>query len=336
MSQKKESIDSRYLFRRIITGLLIAFIVTQVLWAGKLFARIWNLSELRHQVVVQPSSGDNLDLAQFSVVNRGFGPAENVFIHINTRGSHIRWHQIDAQELYEIKTLDLEQGVINIWLDRLASDAWVEITIRGENLSQDGIRLSAASDEGTSVAIEQQTFTDQAQEYVGLITDFYSEAWYIVINSEAVQEASEWISTKPSLAGYLEVVKGNEFQKVGLAVLILVLIFGSFFRYGHFLLAVFIGTCFLILLFFDFDMEIQVIWGIVPIAVVMIGGFIVWLFGDDTNSLILSLLLLLVGLIFLILGFWDVWVPLVWVMSVIVAGVVTFIVWLLAIFSPPT
>jgi hypothetical protein len=332
MSQKEKSKDSKDLFRRIIIGLLIAFIVTQVLWAGRLFARIWNLSELRHQVVVQSSSGDNLDLAQFSVVNRGFGPAENVFIHINTRGSHIRWHQIDAQELYEIKTLDPEQGVINIWLDRLASDAWVEITIRGENLSQEGIRLSAASDEGTSVAIEQPTFTDQAQEYVGLITDLYSEAWYIVINSEAVQEASEWISTEPSLALYLEVVKGHEFQKVGLAVLILVLVVGSFFRYGHFLLAVFIGTCFLILLFFDLE-EIPAKLFIVPTAGMTV-IFIVWWFREEIDSdwLILPLLLLL-GLVILILRFWDAWVPLVWVLSVIVPGVVTLIVRWLRIFS---
>ena len=75
--------------------------------------------------------------------------------------------------------------------------------------------MSAVSDQGTSVAIEQQTFSDQVEKYAGSTRNLFSEAWNIVINSEAVQKVSEWISTRPYLRDHLEVVGSYEFQTVG-------------------------------------------------------------------------------------------------------------------------
>jgi len=198
--QQRISLD-RYLIRLIIVSLLIAFIASQFFWAGRLFARIWNFPELRHQVTIQSSPENNLDSAQLSIANFGFGAAKNVLIHINTGGVPIHSYRIDAQELYEIKTLDLKQGVVNIWLDRVTSGARVEITIEGESLTQQRLRLSAASDQGTSISTEQQTFSDQVERFTGSTTGLFSEAWHIVINSEAVQGVSKWVSAKPFQSG---------------------------------------------------------------------------------------------------------------------------------------
>jgi len=331
---RKVSID-RYLFRLIIIGLLIAFIVSQVFWAGRLFARIWNFPELRHRIVVQPSSTDNPSLAQLSVVNLGFGSAENVLIHVRS-GSRIYWHQIDAQELYEIKTLDLKRGVMNIWLDRLASGAWVEITIAGENLSQERVQLSVASDQGTSVSIEQQTFSDQVEEYAGSVTDLFREAWHIAVTTERAQEVSEWISTKPSLVGHWEVFTSYEFKTVALAMLILVLLVGLFFHYEHFILAVFASTWVLTWLFIDLEIPLSLIIGLGGLVALRIFSFISEGTYDEQVSffLVVAFLALMAGVGFFIWWFWYIWVSADWLLGILAAGAVTLIIILLRILPP--
>ena len=104
--QEKLSLD-RFFFRLVISGLMIAFLVSQFSWAGRLFARVWNFPELRHCITLQPPYEDNISTVQLSITNSGFGSAEKVLIHVNAIGSRILWYQIDAQELYEIKTANL-------------------------------------------------------------------------------------------------------------------------------------------------------------------------------------------------------------------------------------
>lgn len=305
---------NRYLFRLIIAALLIAFLATQFFWAGRLFARIWNFPELRHRVEAPPPSETELNFAQLSVTNRGFGAAENVLIHINTRGSRIQWYQIDSQELYELKTLDMGQGVIDIWLDRLTSGAQVQINIAGENLSRERVALTATSDQGISAPYEVETFSDQATAYSGSAKGLFSNAWQIAVNSNAVQNVLKGIPPDSPLVDFLNVLGSHEFQIVSLAILIPVLVVGIFFGYVHFLVAVFAGDWLLSWMFFD---QISFSWLIGSIGL----GVVAWTwrryFSRLTEELSLlgdifvamALLLLLIALGWAIWWWWFVWLP---------------------------
>jgi hypothetical protein len=305
---------NRYLFRLIIVALLIAFVATQFAWAGRLFARVWNFPELRHRVEAPPSTVTGLNFAQLSVTNRGFGVAEDVLIHVNTRGSRIQWYQIDAQELYEIKTLDLGQGVIDIWLDRLTSGAQVQINIEGENLSRERVALSATSNQGISAPYEVETFSDQAKSYSGSAEGLFSKAWQIAINTDAVLNVLKGIPPDAPLVHFLNVIGSPEFQIVGLAILIPVLFVGIFFGYVHFLLVVFAGAWLLTWMFFD---QISFSWLIGSIGL----GVISWawrryyirlteelqLLGDI--FVVMCFLLLFFALGCAVWWWWFVWLP---------------------------
>lgn len=332
--QQKLTLD-RFFFRLVITGLVIAFLVSQFSWAGRLFARIWNFPELRHCVALQPSSEDNMSTVQLSITNSGFGSAEKVLIHINAIDSQILRYQIDAQELYEIKTANLEQGIFDIWLDRLASGARVDILIAGESLTPEKVRLSAASNQGSSLPIEHDTFSDQVREYSGSTKGIFSQSWSIVVRSTAFQKASDWFSTKPFLVHFLEIVKGDEFHTVGLAVLIIVLIVGLFFSYKHFIIAAVTGTWFLTWLFF-FSVEIPIKWVTIPVGVLIAKVVWVWFddYLDDDKLRILLFALVLACLGFLILFFWNNSVSASWILGIFASYVVVRIIDLAEILPP--
>ena len=285
----------KYLGRLIVGGLVIAFVASQFLWAGRLFARIWNFPELRHQLVLRSSENEGTSIASVTVSNLGFGAAENVLVHINSRGRAILSYNVDAQELYEVKSIDLENGVIDIWLDRIAPGARIEIVVEAQQLSENSLRLSAASDHGTSMSIDNKTFSDQIKGYVGTTTRLFEEAYEIVANSEAIQQVDTWITKHSDVASFLKVVSSDEFRTVGLALLLLTIVIGLFFSYKHFMFCVAAGAWFLTWIFF-FDVRIPAAAVIIPVGGV-VGAFLlslVYAEEDDATTAYFGILVVLV------------------------------------------
>jgi len=132
-------------------------------------------------------------------MNRGFGPAHNVLVHVSVPDGKITNFKVDSQELYSLMNSDLQSGQLNIWLDRLASNAKIEIFLTGtfSEAASGTISISAASDEGSSIISDVPTLTEELSEYVWQTYDLLVRAKNYAAGLDKVQSISEWLHSWP-------------------------------------------------------------------------------------------------------------------------------------------
>lgn len=272
---------SRYFFRVVTAGLLIVILLSQFPWTEKLFVRILDFPDLRHQVGPDVSKKTGLDSTKLKVVNLGFGRAENVLVHVSVRQGNIGSYQIDSQELYKMKTTDLKGGVLDIWLDRLGSGASVDIELTGKLTGLTGkdfvtntVMMSVVSDQGSSIpGIDpSKSFSGQVGTYKAKVTGVFSETRKIIWEAPSVQGIRNWISTRPMFAEMLKMGSKHEFQTVSLAALIIIFLIVIFLPDGFMLLIPLI-TGSIVWLFFDFQISAR---EAIVIAIIVFILYYVW------------------------------------------------------------
>lgn len=293
---------SRYLFRVVIAALVTIILVSQFPWTEKLLGRILNFPDLRHHISLGVSKEVGLDTARLTVVNLGFGIAENVLIHVSVRRGDIVGYQIDSQELYEMKTDDLENGMLDISLDRLASGASVYIELTGTEFVTNTVLLSAVSDQGSSTTTESPSFSGQVDTYTTRMTVLFRKAGGNIWEAPSIREIRSKASGKP----VFRIVESQEFRTVGLAALIVIFLIVVFLPEGFWLIIPFITGLFVWLFF---NLYIPTWWTVAVITIALllttaltegigggvkipallgisaIGGFFVWWYWYDTMSI---------------------------------------------------
>jgi len=311
---------NRFVFRLLAISLLLAILISRSSWVGRLASKLLNFPELRHRVSVDMPSNEEMASASLTVSNLGFGAATNVLIHVKTEQCHLAHYEIDSQELYQERTADIEGGEFNVWLDRVASGARVEIELIGTGLVTDAISLSAVSDQGASNTIDSPTFSGQAEAYRQRLSGVFGEAAIIIKDSPPVHEVGDWVSARPVLAKTIETIASHEFKTVGLAALIVIFLMAIFLRDTYFLWLTSLIIGFVAWLFFDF--HVPSYW-----LVLLLGGLaIVVIFLSERNSAfkILTAIAILGVVLLAVSRYWNGTVSGRWIAG-IVASLVTLV-----------
>lgn len=267
----------RGFLRLIVAILLIVFLASQLPLGEKALGRLLNFPDLRHLVSVkklETNGGSDLDAASLTVVNLGFGAAENVLVHVKSHQGHIASYGVDSQELYQIINTDLDSGVLEFWLDRFASGASIRIELVGTDFLTDTIMLSAASDQGASLPLDSPAFSDQVDSYTAEVTGLFRQAREIINETQSIREVEAWSSTKPTVAQILHIVSSNEFQTVGLAALVLILLIVIFLPDGCLAHSVSFIIGFVVWLFFSFQIPTWLAIALAVALFVILGAII--------------------------------------------------------------
>jgi len=231
--------------------------------------------QVRHQVIVNSSNDEGLDSARLIVINSGFGTAKNVLIHVNAQYGQIVDYRIDSQELHELKTVDLENGVIDIWLDRFASGARVQIELTGRGFLTNTILVSAVSDQGASIPADAMTFSGQVDTYTNKVVELYDEATRYISETPAVTKFKNWVLTNSTFAEWYHTIGSSEFQTVALAASILILLILIFVPDGCLVvLGVPFITGFVVWAFFDFPLPTWIT--IAALTILAVGVFYIF------------------------------------------------------------
>lgn len=327
---------SRYFFRVIAAGFLIVILVSHIPSTRNLLGPILRFSDLRHQVNLSTPTDSFLDSARLSVFNSGFGSAKNVVIHVNVQDGVIVRYQVDSQELYEAKTIDLENGVLNLWLDRLASGAKVDIEIIGTNFATDTVSLSAVSDQGSSVTIDSPNPLAQVDAYVPRLTRLFREAGEVFWQAPSMRGIKNRVSTTPALNRTLQVVRSDEFRTVGLAALIISCLIVIFLPEGFMLFIPFIAG-FIVWLFFDFRIPTWWIIAALTLIILFVILFIIAASDEMTRGKTgLALFTILAVGSFGIRRYWNDTMSITWLISLATVFLTSIIIGVLALLSEET
>jgi len=118
------SID-KYLFRFLIGIFIFVFLISQLYSSQLIFSKLLKHPELRHfGRIAKLGENDQQFKLTAVVMNRGFGPAHNVLVHVSVPDGKITNFKVDSQELYSLMDSDLQSGQLDIWLDRLVLQRW--------------------------------------------------------------------------------------------------------------------------------------------------------------------------------------------------------------------
>jgi hypothetical protein len=219
------------------------------------------------------------DSVEVIVANRGFGAAEKVLIHINATGSPITSYKVDSQELYEMRGFDAEQGVMDVWLDRLASNAQIRIDFTVGQLALDGLRVSATGDQGASVPSDRPTFSQHVRGWFASIVNLLGDAGRLVGSSPLVQS----VLSKPPVAKVWQIVSADEFRTVALALFICLVLIRLFFAHGYFAIALVASVIILDRLYLKATVSTNCI--VVPVALALVVVALRWLSNLSVDNL---------------------------------------------------
>ena len=323
-------------YGRFVAGLLLLFaLVTQTPWLHQLWGKFAGFPELRHDVsVIKHTDPERADLvsAHVLVVNAGQGAAENVLISMSAPQADFLEYQVQSQELYKIESEDLSAGVLKIWLDRLTSGAAIGIKLTGTMLTTDTLTLSAASDQGVSMPIVEQTMATQFSNLTDEVAQVFDETGKVLEETQAVRGAADWISDDSYLSQFLETVKSEAFRKVGLTFLVLAALILIFLPESCSGCAIPLLVGLIIWLFFDFPIPKPWAVGLVTIVVLAV----LWgstLVDDDLVSFgCVAMIVVIVAALVCAWWFWHSTVTARWVVAP--AAVLAF--WFAVAYGTPT
>ena len=222
---------NKYLFRFIIGIFIFVFLVSQLYSGQFIFSKLLKHPELRHFAHITRFRENNRKFRLTAgVVNRGFGPAHNVLVHVSIPGGEITSFRIDSQELYSLVNSDLQGGQLNIWLDRLTSNAKIEISLIGtfNKAAPSAISVSAASDEGSSLNYNIPTLTEELSGYVWQTYELFGRAKNYVAGLDKVQNISKYSYSQSAYKALTS--KGVTVTDVVLASLLIIFFFWTFAR----------------------------------------------------------------------------------------------------------
>lgn len=241
------------LFRSIALLLIAGVLISKFPWVNGVLGRMLDLPELRHATnFVQRDDGATDFTA--TLINFGQVKAENILLHIDANAK-IDQYDIQSQELYEIKEIDLDSGKINVSMERLAPGATVEIKITGVGFIQENVDFSATHDQGISLNSTSPSFTSQVNEYATSVTDLFSESGQIISSKVSLtQKISNWGNEISGWPNLVSTVQNKSFQTVFTTTLLVCLLIGLFLP-DLFIFTPFITT-FVIWLFSDFQIEL--------------------------------------------------------------------------------
>jgi hypothetical protein len=221
--------DARF-FRLIVVIAVLVFVISKIPWMNRLIARVINVPDIRHQVVFQPVDGKTAAIVE--VANLGYVKAENVFFHFQARNGTISDYFIESQDAYQIYQEDLENGILELTLARLAPGARFLVEVRGyfdPDLNQ--TYISITSDQGRSISAELPSAENQVRGYVDAITTLYNDTLKLIKqNSPDTQRAIEWANR--NIKGFPELISflgSPDFKTILTAVALLSLLIGIFF-----------------------------------------------------------------------------------------------------------
>lgn len=220
---------NKYLFRFIIGIFIFVFLVSQLYSGQFIFSKLLKHPELRHFAYITRFRENNRKFRLTAgVVNRGFGPAHNVLVHVSIPGGEITSFRVDSQELYSLVNSDLQGGQLNIWLDRLTSNAKIEISLIGtfNKAAPSAISVSAASDEGSSLNYDIPTLTEELSGYVWRTCELFVRAKNYVVGLDKVQNIGEYLHSQP----VYRTLTSEEMADIILAGLLIIFIFWTFVR----------------------------------------------------------------------------------------------------------
>ena len=119
----------------------------------------------------------------------------------------------------------------------------------------DTLFLSATSDQGSSIDIDSPSFLSQVDDYVTRVTTLFSKAGRIIGEASSVQKLRRWASSMPEVSESLLIIQSDEFQTVGLAALVIILLIVLFLPDGFVLVIPFM-VGFVVWLFFDLAVSV--------------------------------------------------------------------------------
>lgn len=220
---------SRQLFRALAIAGLLLIALSQITWGSNVFARIFGFPELRHSITQETVDSSGNKSYKLTVVNLGLTMAKNVVIHVYIQNADNISYYVNSQELYEVKNADLETGIIDIWLERLAPGANISLQLILKAAGNDSIAVSAVADSGTSVGLDTHTFSQQVASYSAGIRGLFGDAWQLVRQRPVALSLAQ-LSTKQSWVGnVIRTVQSQDFKTIGLATLIIILAVAAFF-----------------------------------------------------------------------------------------------------------
>ena len=145
--------------------LLSEFQVTRDLLSGIITA-----PDLRHQAIYlldsRAASPGPSERLLFQVSNQGIGPARGVLARLRIEGAAIQGYQVRSDELHRLEASDLQAGELDLWLERLASGAELQLyVITDRPVNNEQVHFSTAGEHGLGRAQPAAYFPGSWQDY---------------------------------------------------------------------------------------------------------------------------------------------------------------------------
>jgi hypothetical protein len=216
-------------FRLLALMVLASVVISKFPWMNSLLARVINMPDVRHNIVYQNADSQNV-LAKIDIVNLGQVKADNVLLHFYSRDGKINQFFIESQDSYEIKQQELENGLLNVQLQRLAPGARILIEITGQ-FDQSKTFFSVTCDQGTSISTDLPSFSSQVQGYSNSMTSLYDKTTNLVEKNLPIDEQKMISWGNGKIIGFSDLISlfnSDDFKTTLSAIFILSLLIGLF------------------------------------------------------------------------------------------------------------
>ena len=217
------------LFRVIGIMILATLLISKFPWINGLLARVLDTPDIRHNITVSYDSTNNQNIADIVVVNLGQVKADNVLIHFRIISGYLATYLVESQELYEERQIDLQNGAINIWLQRIAPGASVHLKVAGV-FDVQNINFSATSDQGASISSELPSFSSQVNTYSSSMMGIYEKTMTVIRNRAPSfqNKLAQWSQSIIGFSTLIELIKSDDFRTILSAVVLLSLFIALF------------------------------------------------------------------------------------------------------------
>lgn len=129
-----------------------------------------NIPDLRHRTVYLLHPGAASDALTerllLQINNQGIGPARDVLVRLRVEDTSIQEFQVLSDELHRVEAANLSQGELDIWLERLASGAELQLyVVTNQPVNSGQVRFGTVSERGMGRALPAEVFAGSWQDY---------------------------------------------------------------------------------------------------------------------------------------------------------------------------
>jgi hypothetical protein len=162
------------IFKRTLRVLVLLFgfffLLSEFQATRDLLSGFVSIPDLRHQTVYlldfRAASPGPSERLLFKVSNQGIGPARDVLARLRIEEAAILEYQVLGDELHRVEAVNLKAGELDLWLERLASGAELQLYVVTDQPVHSGqIRFSTASERGLGHALPADFFPGSWQGY---------------------------------------------------------------------------------------------------------------------------------------------------------------------------